>query len=183
MRIADSVRGSALGASFCPLPTAHRPLRTAYRRPPTADSRRGISLLEVLISILVLSVGLLGTLSLVPLGHHDIVEASKMDRGGTLGRLAFRDIIIRGYLRPDMWCDQNGGTTMLWKDSSGNPTPADAFVIDPLLCGYAKSSNLSFPSTIPYDTKTYGAAHARRSRGSQSGRRTIQRKHPERGRR
>ena len=131
-------------------------LSPATRNPQPA-TRRGISLLEVLISIGILSVGLLGLMALIPLGHHDIVEATKMDRGATLGRVSFRDLEVRGYLRPDMWCDKavNGTSPMLWSNG-GVPTPPDAFVIDPLLCGYALAHGQPFPDTFPYGTPCGG---------------------------
>jgi len=91
----------------------------------------------------------MGLIALIPLGHHDIVEATKMDRAATLGRLSFRDLQVRGYLRPDMWCDKatSGTSPMLWSQ------PPDAFVIDPLLLSYYEKNNTG--STKPPDTFPY----------------------------
>lgn len=146
---ADESKQSAIRIPHSAMPL----LPTAYRRPSTAYSRRGISLLEVLVSTLCLSVGLMGLIALIPLGHHDIVEATKMDRIATLGRLSFRDLQVRGYLRPDMWCDASGTTPMLWNK------PPEAFVIDPLLLSYYKknttgtSSSTKPPTDFPYGTQ------------------------------
>ena len=83
------------------LPTAYRPLPTA---------RSGISLLEVLIALGCLSVGLLAMMAgLVPLGVYEMAEATKLDQSSTLGRAAFRDLKIRGYLRPQTWVDTQYG--------------------------------------------------------------------------
>ncbi|MFH1266447.1 MAG: prepilin-type N-terminal cleavage/methylation domain-containing protein, partial [Planctomycetota bacterium] len=47
---------------------------------PSAVPRRGVSLLEVLISIFVLSIGLLGVAAVIPVGGHEILQAVKADR-------------------------------------------------------------------------------------------------------
>ncbi len=74
----------------------HFPLRTAHRPPPT--SSRGISLLEVLASIGVLSIGLFGLAALLPIGRYTINEAIKADRTGDCGRAAMRDVVVRRML-------------------------------------------------------------------------------------
>ena len=65
--------------------------------------RRGISLLEVLIAMFILSVGLLGLAALLPVGQADIVAAGKSDRSSAAGRLAMRDLRARGILCVDNW--------------------------------------------------------------------------------
>ena len=84
-----------------------------------ATFRRGISLMEVLASIGVISVGLLGLASLLPLGQINVLDASKADRAGACGRAAMRDIIVRGMLNP---ANATGG--------SFPTTPS--FLLDPL---------------------------------------------------
>ncbi|MHC4181278.1 MAG: type IV pilus modification PilV family protein, partial [Planctomycetota bacterium] len=81
--------------------------------------RRGLSLLEVLISMFVLTVGLLGVAALIPMGRFAIVEAGKADRSGACGHAAMHEIKVRGMLDYNNW----------------NNAPADAdlpFAIDPL---------------------------------------------------
>jgi hypothetical protein len=68
-----------------------------------SDSRRGVTLLEVLVAIGVMVVGLLGMLALIPLGRMELVEAEKLDNSATIGRWAFRDVTVRGYLQPENW--------------------------------------------------------------------------------
>jgi len=73
---------------------------TAYRLQP---SRRGISLLEVLISIFVLAVGLLGVAAIIPLGQMSLWETAKADRAGACGRAALREIEVRRMLDFRYW--------------------------------------------------------------------------------
>jgi len=57
---------------------------------------RGISLIEVLMSIFIVSIGLLGVLSLVPVGHLEAQKGSAADRASVIGEYAMRDFRIRG---------------------------------------------------------------------------------------
>jgi hypothetical protein len=75
----------------------------AYSSRTRFASRRGVTLLEVLVAIGVMVVGLLGMLALIPLGRMELVEAEKLDNSSTIGRWAFRDITVRGYLQPENW--------------------------------------------------------------------------------
>ena len=70
--------------------------------------RRGISLLEVLISMGVLAVGIMGVAALIPAGRFEILQGAKADHAGMIGRAAFREIKVRGYLNPDNWVDSTG---------------------------------------------------------------------------
>jgi Tfp pilus assembly protein PilV len=80
--------------------------------------RRGISLLEVLISIGILSIGLVSVLALIPAGRSQTTKASALDRTTMLAMNAAADFINRGFARPAGWT---------------NPNPAAAFVtFDPL---------------------------------------------------
>jgi hypothetical protein len=72
-------------------------MRPAQR--PPGYSRRGISLLEVLISIGILSIGLLATLSLIPAGRTYMYKAAVDDRAAALIPAAFETINTRKLLR------------------------------------------------------------------------------------
>jgi hypothetical protein len=64
---------------------------------------RGISLIEVLVAIFVLTVGLMGIAMVIPAGNVLMVEALKNDRGTACGRAVLNDAQIRGWLKPDCW--------------------------------------------------------------------------------
>ncbi|MBA4104545.1 MAG: hypothetical protein C0485_02220 [Pirellula sp.] len=89
--------------------TAIAPLAfLADGRQPTADSRRyaarrGISLLEVLISMFVLLFGLMGVASIFPVGNHYAGKGEQFDRGSALAESAFADLKARGMLEPEHW--------------------------------------------------------------------------------
>lgn len=65
--------------------------------------RLGISLLEILMSIGVTSIGLLGVASLIPLAQFKAAEGIRQDRQAAVGRRAFREFRIRGMADPRNW--------------------------------------------------------------------------------
>jgi hypothetical protein len=87
--------------------------RTTQRRGP-----RGVSLMEVLISIFVLSMGLLGLISLLPVAGFQAADAARFDRSASVGRAALNQVKTSGMLRRENWATNV---------DRGNP-----FVIDPL---------------------------------------------------
>ena len=78
-------------------------------------ARSGLSLIEVLASIGVLTVGILSLAALLPVGQVTIFEAIKADRAGTCGRAAMREVIVRRMLDYHNWCDPHGG--FVWAQS------------------------------------------------------------------
>jgi prepilin-type N-terminal cleavage/methylation domain-containing protein len=110
----------------------------------TRHHRRGVTLMEVLISIFILSVGMLGVAALIPIGRHTLVETGKADRSGACGRAAMRLLKNTRVLeRSDTVCYrwyQNGTTTI---------NPYDSLCLDPLGCARnSYSSTLRrFPSS------------------------------------
>ena len=146
--------------------------RHTIRNERQAATRRGISLLEVLISAFVLSVGLLGLLSLVPLGGHRVSQVNQFDRSAATGHRAFREFKTRGMLEPNRWMALSSGGTpsyiRTWTSPEGPGVLtggvskrnvddwAETFCIDPLYiakaadAGFITSSN--WPGrTFPYD--------------------------------
>lgn len=95
-------------------PATDRPAtdRPATERWPATARRSGISLLEVLISIFVLVVGILGLAALIPIGRFDVQEAGKIDRGAALGKQAQRELRLRGLL--------DARNEWLWFDETAN---------------------------------------------------------------
>jgi Tfp pilus assembly protein PilV len=110
---------------------------TPYRLPTLP--RRGISLLEVLISMFVLLFGLMGVASIFPVGNYHAGKGDQYDRGAALTEAAFAELHARGMLRPQYWMYADGTSVM---NPLGDPTstfaitgadgPGHAFVIDPL---------------------------------------------------
>ena len=70
---------------------------------PPRPHRSGISLIEVLIAVFVLTFGLMGIAMVIPAGRYLMVEAAKSDRGSACGRAALNDMKIRGWLDPLGW--------------------------------------------------------------------------------
>ena len=76
---------------------------TNHQPPATSRRRSGITLLEVLISMGVLLIGLMGVGAMIPAGRYEIMQGVKTDYATTVGRAAFRDLKARGYLNPRSW--------------------------------------------------------------------------------
>jgi Tfp pilus assembly protein PilV len=84
---------------------------TTHRSP-----RSGISLLEVLISMGILTVGLLSVLALVPAGKSQAVKSVIYDRSSVMAANVAADLIARGLLRPSSWVTGTaaGPTPVTW---------------------------------------------------------------------
>ena len=82
--------------------------------------------MEVLISIFILSIGLLGVASLIPIGKLALIETNKSDRTGACGRAGLRDVKIRRMLDYRNW-----SPAPATPDASGSG-PIGSFAIDPL---------------------------------------------------
>ncbi len=125
---------------------------------PNPKSRSGISLLEILVSIFILSIGLLGVAALIPIGKLSLVETNKSDRSGMQGRAGLREVKARRMLDPT-----------LLSDPQGRGTVPNVYAIDPLgvvdglrLLNLGLTSNVGtgplFP--IPRFTLLYGSPPA-----------------------
>ncbi len=98
----------------------------------SSSRRRGISLLEVLISMFILMIGLLGVGALIPVGRLEVGKGDQYDRAGALGRAAIREIKVRDMLRPDAGLSPIASTSAtsnavpMWFgfDSGNNPFTA-----------------------------------------------------------
>ena len=106
--------------------------------------RAGVTLLEVLISMGVLSIGLLGVVALIPMGRFAVVEAGKADRSGACGHAAMREIKVRRMLDPYPWADPNNPQWVLadGNDAVDTAFKAGSFAIDPLGIAYGRTENL-----------------------------------------
>ncbi len=121
----------------------------ATSRPPR-PGRGGISLLEVLFSVFVLTTGLLGFSLLLPIGRFHAAQSNHMDRAVSVGEAAFREIEARHILSPSNWVYYaNGSASSYIGGYAQNPpiVPNQPVFLDPLLVAYqagAQGSNL-FP--------------------------------------
>ncbi|HTQ39170.1 MAG TPA: hypothetical protein VMJ32_09075 [Pirellulales bacterium] len=73
-------------------------------------NRKGISLLEVLISIGIMAVGMLSVAALIPVGAVQVNRANIEERKATLAHNALREFQIRGMGNIANWVRNNGGT-------------------------------------------------------------------------
>ncbi|MEZ6070137.1 MAG: hypothetical protein R3C10_07610 [Pirellulales bacterium] len=99
---------------------ANQSNRSTVPRPGAA--RRGISLIEVLIATFIAAIGLLGLISLIPVGKYQIFEGTKSDRGATMGRAAVRELQVRGMLNPKNWLPVTNTATATYS-GYGNDCP------------------------------------------------------------
>jgi hypothetical protein len=148
--------------------------------------RRGISLLEVLISLFVLLFGLMGVAAIFPVGNHYAGKAEIYDRGAVLTDQAFATIKARGILNPHAWLytDQitlaNGSLLssrevrrlVIQPQKPNFPTPGaftsvaatstdwgpgHAFVFDPLGVAASQLPRYSDPAIAGSDVFPFGA--------------------------
>ena len=73
--------------------------RTARNKSP----RSAISLTEVIISIGIMALGLLGVAALFPVGGHYLRQSEVSDRADAIAQSALSDAIARGMLNPENW--------------------------------------------------------------------------------
>ena len=79
-------------------------LQSAGPRPPAPSTQpRGISLVEVLIAMGILTVGLLGVASIFPVAAFYIQKGDVADHGSAIAQAAFNDALSRGMLDPSTW--------------------------------------------------------------------------------
>ena len=110
---------------------------TGMALPRARRRRTGISLLEVLISIAVLAIGLLGVLALIPVASQQAEEGARNDAVGIAGRRAFRELNVRGYNAAAMWDLAWRTNTTIYADVFLDDTrrlqrnPTTAFCLDP----------------------------------------------------
>ena len=110
---------------------------------PSRHPRSGLSLIEVLASIGIISIGLLGLASLLPVGLVTIFQATKADRAGNCGRMAMRELVVHRMLDNRYWYN-NGQPVNVGASAWCYPPPIagiagapttympPSFLIDPL---------------------------------------------------
>jgi len=109
--------------------------------------RFGVTLIEVMMSTMVVSLGILGLVSLIPLGTHLTNRGVQADRIASLGPRAFHEARARGVFNPNYWIDATGGAPGI---STGGATPLplrQPYMIDPMFFGAngVQTSRAFFP--------------------------------------
>ena len=66
-------------------------------------SRRGITILEVLFSMGVIAIGLLGVMAIVPVALNQVGRGEVADQSARAGLNALREFETRGMARADQW--------------------------------------------------------------------------------
>ncbi len=104
-------------------------------------ARRGETLIEIMASIMVLSIGLVGVLAAIPFGGFRMSQMTEADNSAAVGRNAVRTIRVNGWARPDSWLiknPQNGSYvsnagTLLFRNADVDYIDSTVpFVLDPL---------------------------------------------------
>lgn len=125
------------------------PLARQLRRQP----RHAITLIEVLMSTMVISLGVMGLLALIPLGNHLANRGLEADRVSSLGQRIYREARTRGVLNPDNWIDRVQGGAVGSGDgvksflAPGEVLPArQSYMIDPTYIINNDSGRNLFPT-------------------------------------
>ena len=109
----------------------------------TGALRPGVSLMEVLFSTFILSIGLLSLAALIPVGRFTIAETSRSDYAAACGRAALRDLSVQRILDYRYWVHPNiPGNPVQF----GQTTNLPPFAIDPYGVLRGPAENGSFPA-------------------------------------
>jgi hypothetical protein len=125
--------------------------------------RGGITLIEVLVAVFVLTFGLMGIAMVIPAGRWQMVEAAKSDRSTACGGAVINDIQIRGWLDPGGWYQIRRGRTVEWQPPidppplgvarNGRVIYGESFLIDPVFFQIARSASNPTVQFFPYSTR------------------------------
>lgn len=135
----------------------------SIRRFSTRNVRRnGMTLIEIMSSVMVLAVGLVGVLAAIPFGGFRLSQMNEADYSSAVGRVAVRTIKSNGWANPNNWylkSTQTGGllndvvNPAIKMDSDGGIrlNLAYPFFIDPL-----NPNNQSYgPTFYPTDSRLW----------------------------
>jgi prepilin-type N-terminal cleavage/methylation domain-containing protein len=137
-------------SSICDL-TSRSPSLPVSQSPSLAVlAPLGMTLIEVLVSMAILTIGVLGVASLLPFGKVALSKTEIADRTGVLGRAALRDVKARKLLDPNLWGSTSGTAVVAAAGSSS------MFFIDPLGClNVAAPNNTSLAGLPRISLQTY----------------------------
>ena len=103
----------------------------------TRNVPRGLTLLEIMCSIMVLSIGLVGVLAAIPFGGFRLSQMNEADNSSLVGRDAARMIRINDWANPNNWYLKSNAD-VFWSNnvwslmSNQNLNLTFPFLIDPL---------------------------------------------------
>lgn len=136
-----------------------------HRAPPSC---RGVTLLEVIFSIGIIAVGLLGVLVLVPLAGSRSAQGMIADGADRMGRNAIRAFDVYQMRRPDSWAQLDPSGAQYIPFTGGEP-----FCIDPLYMAANTGTDAIFrfpyldpaapPPNVPYMKRVSLRAYPRAS--------------------
>lgn len=96
------------------------------------STRRGMTLVEIMAAILVLSIGLVGVLSAIPFGGLRMAQMQEADNSSALGRNAVRVMKSNGWANPANWWFENGFENPNSVLPNGNLNLTFPFFVDPI---------------------------------------------------
>ena len=96
------------------------------------STRFGMTLIEIMAAILVLSIGLVGVISAIPFGGLRLSQMQEADNSSALGRNAARTMKANGWANPANWWFENGFENPNSVLPNGNLNLTFPFFVDPI---------------------------------------------------
>lgn len=96
------------------------------------STRFGMTLVEIMAAILVLSIGLVGVISAIPFGGLRLSQMQEADNSSALGRNAARTMKANGWANPANWWFENGFENPNSVLPNGNLNLTFPFFVDPI---------------------------------------------------
>ncbi len=96
------------------------------------STRFGMTLIEIMAAILVLSIGLVGVISAIPFGGLRLSQMQEADNSSALGRNAARTMKANGWANPANWWFEAGFTNENSVKANGNLNLTFPFFVDPI---------------------------------------------------
>ena len=96
----------------CKLQIANCKFPPLTPHPSPLTPRHGVTLLEVLVSILIMTIGVLSVAALLPMGAYQAAQGRISDRASALGQEALRDFRIHGLSQADKWMTAGGASVV-----------------------------------------------------------------------
>ena len=114
----------------------------------TAKYRRGVTLVEIMAAILVLSIGLVGVLAAIPFGGMRLAQMNEADNSASVGSNALRIMDANGWANPNHW--------WIW-DGSLNGNAGGVLGDGGQIFEGASHSDIRFNLQFPYFVDPYNA--------------------------